>query len=1126
MKNLLLFFVLIFSVSIHAQIISNNFRTKTFFPKRDTIVIDSVSIYPANFKILNSNNELVDSSNYSIDFTKATLIFKKFVGPITVNYYVFPDFLTKSYSNLDTKIIAPYATKNPALYSVQSKENQLKKPFEGLQTSGSIVRGLSVGNNQNNVLNSSLDLQIEGKLSDKISLKAAISDTSVPIQQNGYTQDLHQFDNVFIELLSNNWSLKGGDVSLQNKDSEFLNFSKKISGVQFSYQQAFKNDTLKTSIAGAMVQGKFVSNSFKGQNGNQGPYKLKGNQGEAFIIVVPGSETVYINGIPLKSGAEHEYIIDYQTAEIIFNTSYPISSDSRITVEFQFNELNYNRFITFNKAEYSHNDWYVEISYYRESDLKNQPIQNDLSDEQLLVLANAGSDFSKMQAPSAVATVYNDDRILYKKIGSGNLFYYEHSTNSQDELFHVPFSLVGVNKGSYRLKNTIAFGKIYEYVGTNSGNYEPIIQLTAPEIHEIIDISASFSPTEKTTITSEFSFSNRDVNLFSSIDNEQNKGIASKINWSQQLINKTWKLKSNFSYRYVDSKFRTIEKLNPVEFDRNWNIDAVSTDQQLIKASFLLNKSSLGNSTYTIENLKFGSNVYNGFKHTLLNKYQFNKIHFQTNYNFLDYQSTIEKGTFSQLFADAKYQLDRFWFGSSIENENNHRKEINTKQLTPQSFAFNSTKFYSGVGKLDKTFIEFSYIKSKNDSVRIEKLTKVQEANTYFLKSQLINNEASKLSIYTQFRENIFDDKSNETSLNSEINYSQALFNNFVQWNTNYSTRSGNLPQQEYTYIKTEPGNGFFTWNDYNANGIQELNEFEVAQFKDEAAYLRVALPTVNYLKTHQTSFNQSLILNPIQWLQNSGIKKMLSKLYNQTFLLIENKQLNTGNGFNLNPFDLNNPNIVGLSYNFKNSLYLNKGKNIYATAYHFTQGKQQSVYSFEALTTKLTNHQLQFTHQINDFWLLQLSGNKSIQERLSSVFLERNFKLDEILFFPKLTLTFTEKSTVDFFYTNVKKENAIGVKEALKKQILGVSIQLLNESGRSIKSEFQYINNNFEGTENSAVAYQMLEGLKKGNNYTWLFTAQQKLTQNLFLNLSYNGRKSEESSAIHTGSVQLRLNF
>lgn len=1126
MKNLLFLFILITGASAYTQVVSKNFRTKTVFPKSDTISIDTVSIYPANFKILDANNELIDATNYKIDYTNATLILKKSYESITVNYYVFPNFLTKSYSNLDTKIIAPYATQNPTLFSINVKENLFKKPFDGLQTSGSIVRELNVGNNQNSVLNSSLDLQIEGKLSENISLKASISDTSVPIQQNGYTQDLHQFDNVFIELLSKNWSLKGGDVTLENSATNFLNFTKKVSGVQFTNHFEFKNSTLKTSISAAMVQGKFVSNNFKGQNGNQGPYKLKGTQGESFIIVVPGSETVYVNGIPLKSGAEQDYIIDYQTAEIIFNTTYPISSDARITVEFQFNELNYNRFITFNNAIFNYKKWEIGVNYYRESDLKNQPIQNDLTQEQLTILADAGNDFSKMQAPSALETVYNDVSILYKKVSSGNQFYYEYSTNSQDVLYQVAFSLVGANKGSYQLKNTIAFGKIYEFVGTNAGNYEPVIQLKAPELHEIVDISTRFSPSEKTALTTEFSFSNRDVNLFSTIDNNQNKGYAAHLNWNQLLIDKSWKLKSTFSYRFVDEKFSTIEKLNPVEFNRNWNLAAISSDQQLIAASLLLSNSTAGTSAYTLENLTYGRNFFSGTKHALTNNYQFKNIHLQTDYNFLDSQSLVEKGTFLRLFTDAKLQLEKFWVGSTLESEKNHRKEINTLQLTPQSFEFSASKLYTGFGKLDKTHLEIGYIKSENDSIRSEKLVKVQDANTYYLILQLINNESSKLSVYSHYRANKLLDNANETSLNSEINYSQSLYKGFVQWQTIYSTRSGNLPQQEYTYIKTEPGNGYFTWNDYNGNGIQELNEFEVAQFKDEAAYLRIALPTLNYLKTHQASFNQSLTINPAQWQQNTGIKKLISKLHNQSFLMIENKQLNTGNDFNFNPFDVSNPDIVGLTYNFKNSFYINKGKNKYTTAYHFTKGKQQSVYSFEDLTTKLINHQLQFTHQINDFWLLQFMAKNGSQERLSSTFLERNFTFDENEMVPKLILTFTEKSSVEFFYSHIKKENKIGLNEALKKQVLGVALQLLNDTGRSIKSEFQYINNNFEGVENSAVAYQLLEGLKKGNNYTWFLTANQKLTSYLYLNLNYTGRKSEESRAIHTGSVQLRLNF
>ena len=461
MKKHILFFFLFIGLITNAQVISKNFRTKIFHPKGDTIQIDSVSIYPYNFKVFDGNQQEIDAVNYIINFEKSLLILPKNYESIVVNYYVFPSFLTSTYTNLDKKIIAPFATQNPELYTFDKKESGYKKPFDGLQTSGSLIRGMTVGNNQNAVLNSSLDLQISGKLSENISLKAAISDTSVPIQQNGYTQNLQQFDNVFIELDSKQWQLKAGDIFLKNTSTELLNFNKKVSGVELHTQFKLNDGSLKTSISGAMVQGQFVSNTFKGLNGNQGPYKLKGNQGESFIIVVPGSETIFVNGIPLKSGAENDYIIDYQTAEITFNSTYPINADQRITVEFQFNERNYNRFITYNSSSFKKENWKIGAHYYRESDLKNQPIQNDLSTEQLTILADAGNDLSKMMASSAIISNYDKAKILYRKTIQGNDEIYEFSTNSSDVLYQVNFSFVGINKGNYRLQNTIAFGKIF-----------------------------------------------------------------------------------------------------------------------------------------------------------------------------------------------------------------------------------------------------------------------------------------------------------------------------------------------------------------------------------------------------------------------------------------------------------------------------------------------------------------------------------------------------------------------------------------------------------------------------------------------------------------------------------------
>ena len=76
-----------------------------------------------------------------------------------------------------------------------------------------------------------------------------------------------------------------------------------------------------------------------------------------------------------------------------------------------------------------------------------------------------------------------------------------------------------------------------------------------------------------------------------------------------------------------------------------------------------------------------------------------------------------------------------------------------------------------------------------------------------------------------------------------------------------------------------------YTWNDYNGNGIQELEEFEIAVFQDQAKYVRIFLPNQIYIKTNQNKFSQSLTLNPLQWQNEKGFKKLLEEFDNQDLI-------------------------------------------------------------------------------------------------------------------------------------------------------------------------------------------------------------------------------------------------
>ena len=120
----------------------------------------------------------------------------------------------------------------------------------------------------------------------------------------------------------------------------------------------------------------------------------------------------------------------------------------------------------------------------------------------------------------------------------------------------------------------------------------------------------------------------------------------------------------------------------------------------------------------------------------------------------------------------------------------------------------------------------------------------------------------------------------------------------------------------------------------------------------------------------------------------------------------------------------------------------------------------------------------------------------------------------------------FSENAQFDVFYQYTSKENTIGSLEALSQNNYGFSFTYNKAAKIALTGEFNLFQNEYEGNPNTPVAYQMLEGLQPGKNFTWSLLAQKKLTKFLDLNLNYFGRKTETSKTIHTGTIQLKAYF
>ena len=434
----------------------------------DSIQIDSLSLVPGEVKIFKLSGENITSNfmiNYSSSIAKS--VKKINADSVQIKYRTFDKLYSKKAFNKDINKLEfeAYNFKNPYAIDI-SAPNQDYFKTEGLNKTGSLSRGISFGNNQDVVVNSNLNLQLNGKLSENITITAAISDNNIPIQPDGNTQQLQEFDRVYIQLNDEKSKLIVGDFQLYKPNAYFMTYNKRAQGGTFSteFNLGEKKSAPQNNLqlSAAVSRGKFARNTIIGIERNQGPYRLKGAENELFIIVLANTERVYIDGELLKRGQENDYVINYNTSEITFTAKRIITKDKRIIAEFQYSDRNYARSLFQFSNEVKWQKTAVRFQVFSEQDNKNKPVLLELSDTQKDILKFAGDDLNAALASSVDTVEFNTTDILYlvKDTIINGLSYsdvYEYSVNPQKAFYKLAFSQV--TRGNYIQKNSICVKK-------------------------------------------------------------------------------------------------------------------------------------------------------------------------------------------------------------------------------------------------------------------------------------------------------------------------------------------------------------------------------------------------------------------------------------------------------------------------------------------------------------------------------------------------------------------------------------------------------------------------------------------------------------------------------------------
>jgi len=1022
--------------------------------------------------------------------------------------------------------------------------------LKDFQKSGNFVRGLSLGNTQNVFVNSALNLQLEGKVTDDITLTATISDQQIPYQPEGNTLQLQDLDRVFMRLAHKYGSITAGDVVLQNRENHFLKFYKNTQGGFLETNYKIGTQTAQSFAGIAVARGKFYSATLEPIEGLQGPYRLKGPNGELFIIVLANTERIFIDGKALQRGYNYDYIIDYNLGEITFNNHILITRFTRLRVDFEYAERNYTRTILTVGHEQQSKKGRLLTQIYREGDNPNNTII-DIDDVGKQALRNQTSGIGLINGVDSVG--YRPDNVLYKRVDSvtvngtydGVLVY---STDSKKAFYQVSFTNVGVNKGDYVRINSNLNGQVYKWVapiaGQKQGNYAPLKAIPLPNKKQLFITHYTHKINEHEKVMADIALSGQQNNLFSDLPAASFTGFATRIGYQntgkirQDSTRYTWFGGAN--YEYNQAKFTPVDRFRSIEFDRDWskNIDSSRLEDHIWQAEI-----GLKNQKNSLVSYKFiarsRENQVNGWQQIAQIQHQFKRLTVSGNAFFLDSKQDSLRSVWQRWQASAVYKTRYFIPSYSWTGDKNGIAVAQTDSIVRSAMNFNAHTF--GLKNADSLRLKYdisytfrqdyaplegkisAYLKAEIISLQTSFTTKKQQT---FLLTAIYRKARVAEKFSTQTQDEI-ENLQGRLDWTGEFNIGtqkKPLLN--IRADVSLTTATGQELQREYYFLLVAVGQGTHAWRDDNANGLQEINEFYIAINPDERKYAKIFRPTSNYIP----AFTQTLT-HRLHW-QTLRNKKEKGKIGFFSGILSWNiTRRITENNFvaRLLPVvAVHAADLLATQAVLRNTMFLNRNHIRYSgeLTYQNTQQKQLLTGGFEGKNKQ--EIRASWRNRIGEKWTLQSQSSSQVQKNTSDFLQNRNFNLVIYQLSPEWAYQADNTKRVAFSYQfSQKKGNNVG-ENALPATVHQWSIEARysKPSRRTISINMRLLRINYTGEQNTPLAYEMLEALRIGTNITWQANWQERLQNGLQLTFSYEGRKSADTPLVHIGRAQVGLLF
>lgn len=1086
---------------------------------------------------------------FTLDSTRTTLVFSETAqDSITICFRTVSPMINQAIFNRDVaKYNAGYYKERTSLSQRTNLTEDKIFSFGSLYTAGAITRGVTFGNRQNVFVNSALNLQMEGDLSEDLKVSAVITDQNIPYQPEGNTQQIRDFDNVFIKLFNEDFEVIAGDIVLQNpvEEAYFLKYYKNVQGLGLKYNYSLKNSWKGASQAsGSLAKGQFTSAVIQPQKGVQGPYKLRGGNGERFIIIMANSERVYLDGELLERGFDRDYVIDYNLGEITFSNGIVITRFSRIRVDYEYANQYYSRSNITATQELSNDRTKVYFNYYREKDNPNVTLGFDLDQKDREELIVSGDNNGVVRISGVDSTGFIENAVLYARkdilVNGIQQVYYQYTGNPDEGLFQISFSDVGAGNGTYGLLNSTSNGRIYEYLGDGQGNYLPVQIIPTPNQKQMFVSGVHSKLTDFETIYGEVAFSGQDQNLYSNLDDDDNFGLGTKVGIKStgRTIDfmPEYRFQGSLSYEFDNEQFTFIDRFRSIDFNRDWSYDvfadslASREDQILVaEAGIVKDQRNLIQSAFRHRNR---ADVIQGDQIDF--KLQQHLGPFQL--SSINYFMRNDPSTFSSRWVRSSTQLQLSdWFvrpGYRFALDEHQRMTSDIDSITSTLMNYQLHNPFIETGDSSKIGMRFDYIN------RIDKIPQLGEMVDYThaeefkfgLQSKRLKQHDFSAQLNYRVVEELLEDSPKEKNLLGRLNWSGFFADRHINNQVTFTTANARELKREFVFLQVATGEGTHTWRDENEDDIQDLNEFYEAVNQDEKNYIKLFTPTDEYINAYQTTYIHSLDMRlPDGWEDEGFILATLSKLSLNTNLKFNFKTTSENTNDRLNPFevDLEDEAVVSARNLIRNTLFFNRnapgiGFDISRT----TQGIKSllsSGYEIREKNDWIGNYRISFGREFTIRGGLEKGSTLNQSDFLDT----RNFDLmrsginNEVVWQPSNSFRFI--AGID---RRVKTADQVGEEKSSQIMDYNMDITWIRSSKGNLNAAFSWIEIDFSGERNTYLGYELLEALQPGTNQKWNVNWQQSLGMGLQLSLQYYGRKSEMSKAIHSGSISVTAYF